>query len=97
MQHARSYQVIISADDKIVFLIKPQEGKIQNPYIVYDDKSNHAFLYRHPRHVLLLDYLDSEVIPYLQKANEAVVIEADKEKDKVICDYRVKIKHEKYS
>lgn len=97
MQHARSYQVIISSDDKVVFLIKPQEGEIQNPYIVYDDNSDHAFLYRHPRHVLLLDYLDSKVIPYLKKASEAVVIEADQEKDIVYQDYTVRIKHEKYN
>ena len=97
MQHAHSYQVIISSDEQVVFLIKPQVGEIQNPYIVYDDTSDHAFLYRHPRHVLLLDYIDLKVIPYLKKAKEAIIIEADKEKDEVICDYKVKIKHEKYS
>lgn len=96
MKHARSYQVMISTDNKVLFLIKPQEGEPLNPYIVYDG-SDHAFLYRHPRHVLLLDYLDSKVIPYLRKATEAIVIEADQEKDEVYCDYRVKIKHEKYS
>ena len=97
MQHARSYQVIISSDNKVVFLIKPQEGEIQNPYIVYNDGSDHAFLYRHPRHVLLLDFLDAKVIPYLEKADEAIIIEADQEKDEVIQDYKVIVKHEKYS
>lgn len=87
---------MISTDNKVLFLIKPQEGEPLNPYIVYDG-GDHAFLYRHPRHVLLLDYLDPKVIPYLQNAAEAIVIEADQEKDEVYCDYRVKIKHEKYS
>ena len=96
MEHARSYQVIISSDNKVVFLIKPQDGEVLRPYIVYDG-SDHAFLYRHPRHVLLLDFLDAKIIPYLKNANEAIIIEADQEKDIVYQDYTVKIKHEKYN
>ena len=95
MQHARAYKIIVSQDGKIAILLHPQKGLHHNPYILYDG-GDHAFLYRNPQDVILLDYLDPQITTLLQNADSVAVIEADWKTNETINDYSVTIKHQPY-
>ncbi len=95
MQHAEAYKFIVSLNGKAAILLRPQKGNPLKPYILYDG-SDHAFLYRNSQDVLLLDYLNTQIIPVLQNADSIVIIEADWQTNETINDYLVPIKHQAY-
>ena len=97
MQHAEIYKIIISAENQqMAILLRPQKGKPQKSYLLYDG-SDHAFLYRNASDVILLDYLNPQILDSLRSADEIAIIEADWDTNNVLFHYSVKIKHQSYT
>ena len=95
MQHAEAYKIIVSPNNKVALLLRPQKGDPCKPYILYDG-GNHAFLYRNKHDVILLDFLNPQITDILQSSASIVVIEADWHTNQTINDYLVSIKHQTY-
>ncbi len=92
MEHENDYQVIITHEGTLVFLIKKREHEPEKPFILYDG-GNHATFYRRENETILLDYLDEKVVPYMQNSEHVVVFELDDATEDVFRDYSVYIKH----
>ena len=92
MENEGDYQVIITHEGMLVFIIKTRETAPEKPFILYDG-GKHATLYRREDETVLLDYLNDKVIPYLDASEKAVVFELSDEIEDVVCDYEVPIKH----
>ncbi len=95
MQHAEAYKIIVSHNNKVAVLLRPQKGHPHNPYILYDG-GDHAFLYRNKQDVILLDFLNPQITDTLRNSDSVVVIEADWENNNTLNDYVVTIKHQPY-
>ena len=98
MKHARAYQIIVSQDKKMAVLLRPQVGAPDknSAYVLYDG-SDRAYLYRHKKSVVLLDYLNPQAVDILKNVAEILVIEADWDTNQTLYDYMVPVKHEKYT
>lgn len=94
MQHENDYQVILTNEGVLVFLIKNRSGQPERPFILYDGGS-HATFYRRENETILFDYLHEKVISLLTEAKKAVVFELSDEQQDVALDYEVYIKHVK--
>ena len=92
MEHERNYEVIITHEGVLVFLIKARYSSPERPFILYDG-GKHATLYRNDNETVLLDYLNEKVIPVLSNSQKAVVFELSDEIEDVARDYEVKVKH----
>ena len=78
MEHERNYEVIITHEGILVFLIKTRYTSPDKPFILYDG-GKHATLYRKDDETILLDYLNEKVIPILSKAQKAIIFELSDE------------------
>ena len=94
MEHENDYQVIITHEGTLVFLIKSRRQEPEKPFILYDG-GNHATFYRRGNETILFDYLNEKVVPYLKKSEQAVVFELDDDIQDISRDYSVYIKHVK--
>lgn len=91
MEHAKDYEIIRTEEGVLMFVIKARKGEPLNPRLVYDG-GNHATLYRKSEEVILLDYLNPEILETLKKAEFVIVAEADYKKNTVVKDYKVRVK-----
>lgn len=94
MQHENDYEVILTNEGALVFLIKSRPEQPERPFILYDG-GNHATFYRRENETILFDYLHEKVIPLLSKAEKVVIFELSDEHQDVSLDYEVYIKHVK--
>ncbi|MBQ8870916.1 MAG: hypothetical protein IJ019_06035 [Alphaproteobacteria bacterium] len=92
MQNEGDYQVIITHEGVLVFLIKSRPDTPIKPFILYDG-GRHATLYRSENETILLDYLNDKVIPILSESQTAVVFELSDEIEDVSLDYEVPVRH----
>lgn len=92
MENEADYEVIITHEGVLVFLIKHRLGEPVRPFILYDD-SKHATLYRKENETILLDYLDDRVAKILATSSKAVVFELSDETEDIELDYEVCVKH----
>lgn len=92
MENEGDYEVIITHEGVLVFLIKHRLGEPVRPFILYDG-SRHATLYRQEDETILLDYLDDKVAEILAGSSKAVVFELSDETEDVALDYEVSVKH----
>ena len=92
MKNEGDYQVIITHEGVLVFIIKEKENAPEKPFILYDG-GRHATLYRNENETVLLDYLNDKVIPILAKSEMAVIFELSDEIEDVARDYEVPVKH----
>lgn len=92
MRHENDYQVIITHEGVLVFLIKSHLREPEKPFVLYDG-SNHATFYRRSDETILFDYLNEQVVPLLTQANHIVVFELDDEQEDVSRNYEVYVKH----
>ncbi len=92
MQNEADYEVIITHEHELVFLIKARYEAPSKPFILYDG-SNHATLYRQEHETILLDYLNEKVIPILSEAQKVVIFELSDEIEDVARDYEAPVKH----
>lgn len=94
MEHEYDYNVIITAEGPLVFVVKTRDGEPNNPFILYDG-GEHATFYRSEHETVLFDYLNEKVIPLLQEAEKAIIFEIDDDLQEVVKDYEVYVKHVK--
>jgi len=94
MRHAKDYQVIVSDQNQLVFVLQYSDKAPapKEPYLVYNG-SKHALLHRTPNDALLLDYLHEEAAYLLGYATEVLIIEAYFETNEVVYDYKVNVHH----
>ena len=92
MEHENDYQVIITHEGTLVFLIKSLESEPEKPFILYDGGA-HATFYRRENETVLWDYLNDKVIDYLQNSEQVVVFELDDALEDISRDYTVYVKH----
>ena len=92
MEAERDYEVIITHEGILVFLIKTRYDAPEKPFILYDG-GKHATLYRTEHETILLDYLHEKVIPILSQSQKAVIFELSDEIEDVARDYEVPVKH----
>lgn len=92
MQNEGDYQVIITHEGVLVFLIKTRFSAPEKPFILYDG-GKHATLYRNESETVLLDYLNDKIIPILSTAEKAVVFELSDEIEDIARDYEVPVRH----
>lgn len=91
MEHEQDYQIIQTEEGVLVFVIEKRKGEPVNPRIIYDG-GNHATLYRQPNEVTLLDYLNPDVLEELKKSEFVIITEIDIKKNKVVRDYKVRVR-----
>lgn len=94
MEHAEDYEIVRTEEDVLVFVIKSRQTDVENPRLIYDG-GRHATLYRRPDDVLLLDYLNDDVLENLRKSEIVIVAEADFGSEKIVRDYEVHVKQVK--
>lgn len=94
MFHENDYQVIITNEGVLVFIIKCHDLEPEKPFILYDG-GNHATFYRRENQTILLDYLNEKVIPILQQSEKIIVFELSDEIEDIARDYEVYVKHVK--
>lgn len=92
MQHENDFQVLVSDENGLVFILEQKEGETKSPFLLYDG-GNHATFYRRPNQVILLDYLNPEIQSILSDAKFVVIMEMNSAKDDIMLDYKVNIKH----
>ena len=92
MENEGDYEVIITHEGVLVFLIKTRFKSPEKPFILYDG-GKHATLYRTEHETILLDYLNEKVIPILSQSQKAVIFELSDEIEDVARDYEVPVKH----
>ena len=92
MEAENDYQVIITHEGVLVFLVKTRFDAPEKPFILYDG-SRHATFYRKENETILLDWLNDEVIPILNEAEKVVVFELSDELEDVARDYEVPVRH----
>ena len=88
MEHAEDYEIVRTEENILVFVIKSRQTEVENPRVIYDG-GRHATLYRRSDDVLLLDYLNDDVLENLRKS------EADFGSEKIVRDYEVHVKQVK--
>jgi len=91
MQHESNYEVIITHEGPLVFIIKSHQDEPENPFILYDGGS-HATFYRRPNETILFDYLNEKVIPLLQNSSKIVIFELDPEIEDISRSYEAFVK-----
>lgn len=94
MLHESNYQVIITHEGILVFLVKFHEREPEKPFLLYDG-SNHATFYRRADETVLFDYLNPQIVPILQQASKIVVFELSDETQDIARDYEAAVKHVK--
>lgn len=94
MQHENDFQVLVSDENGLIFILEQKEGEVKSPFLLYDG-GNHATFYRRPNQVILLDYLNPNIQSILADAKFVVIMEMNNAKDDIILDYKVNIKHVK--
>ena len=92
MENEGDYEVIITHEGVLVFLIKSRADEPVRPFILYDG-GKHATLYRKENETILLDYLDDKVAEMLANSSKAVVFELSDEIEDISLDYEVAVKH----
>ncbi len=91
MEHAEDYEIIRTEEGILVFVIKKRSIEPENPCLIYDG-GKHATLYRRPDEVILLDYLNDDILESLKKSEYIIIAEADFEKEKIVRDYQTRVK-----
>lgn len=91
MLHEKEYNIITTEENVLVFAIKPTISEPENPILIYDGK-NHATFYRTSEDVILLDYINKDAQKLLHEAAEILVLEYDQVADKVIKNYKARVK-----
>lgn len=91
MKHSEDYDIVISDEKVLIFVLQADENKIDNPKLLYDG-GRHATLYKNAQNTLLLDYLAPEIQDILKTAEFIIVAETDENKEKVIRDYKVALR-----
>lgn len=94
MEHENDYEVIITHEGVLVFMIKSRPLEPEKPFILYDG-GDHATFYRRENETILLDYLNEKVIPYLLDSEKVVIFELDDDLEDVSRDYEAYVKHVK--
>lgn len=92
MENEGDYEVIITHQGILVFLIKTRMSEPSRPFILYDG-GKHATLYRQENETILLDYLNDKVIPILDKSQTVMIFELSDETEDICRDYEVPVKH----
>ena len=92
MEQALDYKVIITNEGILVFLIKSRKNEPEKPFLLYDG-GKHATLYRTEHETVALDYVASEVVPILDKAEKVLIFEMDDEIEDVLRTYEAPVKH----
>lgn len=92
MQHEKNYEVIITHEGVLVFLVKYHPHEPEKPFLLYDG-GHHATFYRRANETILFDYLNEKIIPILQTAEKIVVFEMSDETEDIARDYTASIKH----
>ena len=78
MEAEKDYEVIITHEGVLVFLIKSRFDAPEKPFILYDG-GKHATFYRKENEAIMLDFLNEKVIPILINSQKAVIFELSDE------------------
>ena len=85
------YDILQNGAGDLLISIRARAGEPDHPQIVYDG-GKHATLYRRPDEVILLDYLNDDILESLKKSEYIIIAEADFEKEKIVRDYQTRVK-----
>ena len=92
MEAEKDYEVIITHEGILVFLIKTRFDAPEKPFILYDG-GKHATFYRQENEAIMLDYLHEKVMPILANSQKVVIFELSDDIEDVARDYEVPVKH----
>lgn len=91
MIQEKDYEIVPTADGTLIFAISPRNDEPQNPFMMYDG-GEHAKFYRRPSEIVLLDYINPGAKEPLLKAEFVIMTEVDYSQEKVVRDYKVKVR-----
>lgn len=91
MLHAKDYEIMTTDSGTLFFAIGVGVSEPDKPLLVYDG-GEHATFYRNSDDVLLLDYINENVQKMLKESDYIVVAELDRETERVVRDYKARIK-----
>lgn len=92
MEQEQKYQVIITNEGILIFMIKSRPSEPDHPFVLYDG-GKHATLYRSENETVALDYLDDRLPPILGEAERILVFEMDDEIQDIRRTYEAFVKH----
>lgn len=91
MLHAKEYEIMTSENGTLFFAIDVYGSEPDKPILIYDG-GNHATFYRNSEDVILLDYINKNIQKALKESDYIVVAEIDYESERVVRDYKARIK-----
>ena len=92
MEEEQKYQVIITNEGILIFMIKSRPVEPERPFVLYDG-GKHATLYFSEDETMALDNLDERIIPILDEAEKILVFEMDDEIQDISRIYEAGVKH----
>jgi len=92
IEFENSYDILQNKTGDIMFSVLEREGEPDNPKLVYNG-GEHALLHRNGDHVVILDYINSDVRQPLKKTKEVLVAEHPKGEEKnFVREYTAAVK-----
>ncbi len=92
MEQKHKYQVIITNEGILIFMIEARKTDPVHPFVLYDGSKN-AVLYRSENETMALDDLDDRLPPILSEAEKILVFEMDDDIQDILRTYEAPVKH----
>ena len=75
IEQESKYDILRNSAGELLFIIRARLTSEEKPTIIYDG-GEHALLYRNSNNTIVLDYINPNVRPNLEKATKVLVVEA---------------------
>ncbi len=75
IEQESKYDILRNSAGELLFIIRARLTNEEKPTIIYDG-GEHALLYRNGNNTIVLDYINPNVRPNLEKATKVLVVEA---------------------
>ena len=75
IEQESKYDILRNSAGELLFIIRARLTNEEKPTIIYDG-GEHALLYRNTNNTIVLDYINPNVRPNLEKATKVLVVEA---------------------
>ncbi|MBO5997107.1 MAG: hypothetical protein J6P93_01080 [Alphaproteobacteria bacterium] len=86
-----NYFILAVGKNRLVFAITARSTDEQMPIILYDG-GKHALFYRNEQETVVLDYIDSKIVPYLASGQNVVMAEINPKTEELTRQYPVSVK-----
>jgi len=91
MKQEKKYEILKFETGEIVVAISQKSGFPEKPFIIHDG-SEHAIFYRSENDVILLDFINENVLDDFSKSMKINIAEVNFEENTIISEYQVPIK-----